>query len=111
MLLLTLNMNMFNFVIDDSFNDYFDSISTDIALSLIHILQPLRVCHISHPRFKPLEPYSSHLKPEGTNHMIPVQTVSRLGLEEMCIRDRRYIRLCDQSRKFQYDIGFRGRFL
>ncbi len=31
MLLLTLNMNMFNFVIDDSFNDYFDSISTDIA--------------------------------------------------------------------------------
>ena len=34
-----------------------------------------------HPRFKPLEPYSSHLKPEGTNHMIPVQTVSRLGLE------------------------------
>ncbi len=25
MLLLTLNMNMFNFVIDDSFNDYFDS--------------------------------------------------------------------------------------
>ena len=31
MLLLTLNMNMFNFVIDDSFNDYFDSISPDIA--------------------------------------------------------------------------------
>ena len=30
---------------------------------------------------QPLEPYSSHLKPEGTNHMIPVQTVSRLGLE------------------------------
>lgn len=25
-LLLTLNMNMFNFVIDDSFNDYIDSI-------------------------------------------------------------------------------------
>ena len=44
-------------------------------------LRQLRVCHISHPRFKPLEPYSSHLKPEGTNHMIPVQTVSRLGLE------------------------------
>ncbi len=31
MLLLTLNMNMFNFVIDNSFNDYFDSISPDIA--------------------------------------------------------------------------------
>jgi len=30
MLLLTLNMNMFNFVIDDSFNDYFDAISPDI---------------------------------------------------------------------------------
>ena len=44
-------------------------------------LRQLRVCHISHPRFKPLEPYSSHFKPEGTNHMIPVQTVSRLGLE------------------------------
>ena len=28
-----------------------------------------------------LEKESSHLKPEGTNHMIPVQTVSRLGLE------------------------------
>ena len=31
MLLLTLNMNMFYFVIDDSFYDYFDSISPDIA--------------------------------------------------------------------------------
>ena len=31
---MTLNMNMFNFVIDDSFNDYFDSISTDIAFSV-----------------------------------------------------------------------------
>ena len=36
-----------------------------------------------HPRFKPLEPYSSHLKPEGTNHMIPVQTVSRLGWKQI----------------------------
>ena len=31
MLLLTLNMNMFNFVIDDSFNDYFNFILPDIA--------------------------------------------------------------------------------
>ena len=31
MLLLTLNMNMFNFVIDDSFNDYFNFVSPDIA--------------------------------------------------------------------------------
>jgi hypothetical protein len=37
MLLLTLNMNMFNFVIDDSFNDYFDSISTDIAFLCVHL--------------------------------------------------------------------------
>ncbi len=31
MLLLTLNMNMFNFIIDNSFNDYFDSVLPDIA--------------------------------------------------------------------------------
>ena len=31
MLLLTLNMNMFNFVIDNSFDDYLDLISPDIA--------------------------------------------------------------------------------
>ncbi len=31
MLLLTLNMNMFNMDIDNSFNDYFDAISPDIA--------------------------------------------------------------------------------
>ena len=31
MLLLTLNMNMFNFVIDNSFDDYYAVISPDIA--------------------------------------------------------------------------------
>lgn len=31
MLLLILNMNMFNFIIDNSFNDYFDSVLPDIA--------------------------------------------------------------------------------
>lgn len=39
MLLLTLNMNMFNFVIDDSFNDYFDSISVDIIGLMNNIMQ------------------------------------------------------------------------
>ena len=35
MLLLTLNMNMFNFVIDDSFNDYFNFISP-LKITLNH---------------------------------------------------------------------------